>query len=40
MIYSIERATAAGTLEKVSLPELREIARKVALAGLQAEVYY
>lgn len=40
MIYSIERATAAGTLEKVSLPELQEIARKVALAGLQAEVYY
>jgi wyosine [tRNA(Phe)-imidazoG37] synthetase (radical SAM superfamily) len=40
MIYSIERATAAGTLEKVSLPELEDIARKVSLAGLQAEVYY
>ena len=40
MIYSIERATASGTLEKVSLPELEDIARKVSLAGLQAEVYY
>lgn len=39
MIYSIERATAAGTLEKVSLPELQEIAHKVSLVGLQAEVY-
>lgn len=39
MIYSIERATASGTLEKVSLPELQEIAHRVSVAGLQAEVY-
>jgi wyosine [tRNA(Phe)-imidazoG37] synthetase (radical SAM superfamily) len=40
MVYTIERATAAGTLEKIMPGVLQEIARRVSDAGLQVEVYY
>ncbi|NOY50413.1 MAG: radical SAM protein [Chlorobi bacterium] len=39
MLYPIERATAAGNIEKIELRELREIADKVEAAGIKVEVY-
>ena len=40
MIYPISRATPPGTLEKISLQELKNIAAKVEKAGVKTRVYY
>jgi len=39
VIYSIERGTAVGTLEKISQETLHAIADRLTKAGLKAEVY-
>lgn len=40
MIYPISRATPAGTLEKISIQELKNIATKVEEAGVKTKVYF
>ena len=40
MIYTIDRATPAQELEKITEEKLNEICRKVTDAGINAKVYY